>query len=683
MADIFKLVGTVVIEAETAKKTLDDVTTKAKSVNTELENVDDKASVAGNGLDTASAHFGEKGKFGMAAVWLGNLLADLTKKAVNLGYQLINSGIDYNATMERYQKSFATMLGSEEEAQKMMEDLKKFALNTPFDVQGIAQATQQLLSYGVAAEDVLEVAQMLGDMSQGSTDYFSRAAVAYAQMMGKGKLAAQEANQFINAGVPIYKLLQEYTQKSQGDIMKMMEGGELTADVVLGALRMATSEGGRYYNAMSNMTTTYTGQMQKLEEQADITSGALTENLFNALKEDGISSITNMLEKLNRLLETNPDFLSGVGDVITSIANAGESFMNWLAGDNQGIYGIVSEMNVLISTYKQTVKEGTVAYAEAVGWINTLVRLEGKTSLTAQEQSTWNLALERLKEILPGASDLIDEQTGKINGGTQALKDHAAATLADIKAQAQRKLMEDATAALVNAEAAKIKANVEMGVNLDAAIELLRANLPEFDENATAMYEGLKQQNKPSDYRSFLYDLLLNPQKYNEQYMYTSADYYEREKLAGYAYDIIRKKGGGEAYGYIETARDTRDGLPKLSQDIEDAQKMYDAYFAYIQEHTETAQDASAPGQPSAASTDAPLIDGLSGLSAATANLAGNSISGFASVETKLDTLATLVQTVIGNMGRPIVLDTGVMVGQMAPAVDLALGAIFTEKEPL
>ena len=118
MADLFKLVGTIVINANDAQKTIDTTTTAAGKLNLELSKVDSNATAAGEGMDKASGHFGEKGKFGAASVWLGNMLSELTRKAVSLGYQLINSGIDYNATMERYQKSFATMLGSEEEAQK-------------------------------------------------------------------------------------------------------------------------------------------------------------------------------------------------------------------------------------------------------------------------------------------------------------------------------------------------------------------------------------------------------------------------------------------------------------------------------------------------------------------------------------------------------------------------------------
>ena len=66
-----------------------------------------------------------------------------------------------------------------------------------------------------------------------------------------------------------------------------------------------------------------------------------------------------------------------------------------------------------------------------------LSALEGKTNLTATEQSRWNAILAKLVETIPSLSEVINLQTGEVIGGTDAIRAHAEAWSEAAKAEAE------------------------------------------------------------------------------------------------------------------------------------------------------------------------------------------------------------------------------------------------------
>ncbi|MFQ9180792.1 MAG: hypothetical protein ACLR3C_13525 [Eggerthella lenta] len=69
---------------------------------------------------------------------------------------------------ESAQTAFTTMLGSGEAASKMIGDLYTFAKKTPFKFDGMMQSAQQLISMGMAAENVIPTLTAVGDAAAAS-----------------------------------------------------------------------------------------------------------------------------------------------------------------------------------------------------------------------------------------------------------------------------------------------------------------------------------------------------------------------------------------------------------------------------------------------------------------------------------------------------------------------------------
>lgn len=69
-----------------------------------------------------------------------------------------------------------------------MKDLSDFAKKTPFELTGIRQNAKQLLAMGISSEDLIPTLKALGDVSAGLSVPLDRLALAYGQVMAKGKL---------------------------------------------------------------------------------------------------------------------------------------------------------------------------------------------------------------------------------------------------------------------------------------------------------------------------------------------------------------------------------------------------------------------------------------------------------------------------------------------------------------
>lgn len=67
---------------------------------------------------------------------------------------MISNIAQVRGEFQQLKVAFKTMLGSEEKANALMQQLVKTAATTPFDLQGVANGAKQLLAYGENVENV-------------------------------------------------------------------------------------------------------------------------------------------------------------------------------------------------------------------------------------------------------------------------------------------------------------------------------------------------------------------------------------------------------------------------------------------------------------------------------------------------------------------------------------------------
>lgn len=230
-----------------------------------------------------------------------NIVGTLTKALGGATVALTTFGVNYNAQMETYQAGLETLLGSSEKAISTMEQIKEDARTTPFDVSGLTQANRLLISTGESADNARETILALGDAvsaSGGGNDELQRMAVNLQQIKNAGKATALDIRQFAYAGINIYQLLADYTGKTTEEVKDM----EITYEDLTGALKKASKEGGKFYNAMNKQSKTLKGQISNLKDGFSMLAGSLSEPVFNYIKDNILPGINDEIDNLNTMI---------------------------------------------------------------------------------------------------------------------------------------------------------------------------------------------------------------------------------------------------------------------------------------------------------------------------------------------------------------------------------------------
>lgn len=212
---------------------------------------------------------------------------------------LATAGIKYNAEMQTYNTRLTTLLGSAEKAQTTLNQIKKDAASTPFDVAGLTQANSLLISTGMSAEDSRKTILALGDAvsaSGGGNEELQRMAVNLQQVKNVGKATSLDIKQFAFAGIDIYGMLADYTGKTKVELQDM----EITWEMLNGALMKASSEGGKYFGAMQKQSETINGKISSLKDNFSAFTGNLTATLIPTVNKV-IDTVSNLIAKFNEL----------------------------------------------------------------------------------------------------------------------------------------------------------------------------------------------------------------------------------------------------------------------------------------------------------------------------------------------------------------------------------------------
>ena len=123
--------------------------------------------------------------------------------------------------------AFTTMLGSAEEAKKLLKELADFAAKTPFTIPGIEASAKQLLAMGIEVDDLLPTLKSLGDISAGLNVPLDRLALNFGQVRIQGKLTGRELRDFAIAGVPLVAELAKNLGVAEDEIASMVSAGDI------------------------------------------------------------------------------------------------------------------------------------------------------------------------------------------------------------------------------------------------------------------------------------------------------------------------------------------------------------------------------------------------------------------------------------------------------------------------
>src|SRR5690606_7985989 len=117
------------------------------------------------------------------------------------GNSILRQGLAAAGSFEQTTIEMETMLGSAEDAAKMMKDLSDFAVKTPFEMPGILAVATGLIQFGERGDEVIETLNVLADASGGTAAKFQILGLVLNQIRGVGKLLTQDFRQLSTRGI--------------------------------------------------------------------------------------------------------------------------------------------------------------------------------------------------------------------------------------------------------------------------------------------------------------------------------------------------------------------------------------------------------------------------------------------------------------------------------------------------
>jgi tape measure domain-containing protein len=204
--------------------------------------------------------------------------------------------IDAKTKVDLFSLSLTSLLGNKKKADEIAAQVFEIAKKSPFEVEQLITVTQKLKAMGVETDKLIPYIKALGDISAFvGTDKLPFMAKAMVDVQNKGKLMAQEINQFSNAGVPLFDLLAKSMGKTKEAVIEMAKEHTISFAMVEKAILGATEKGGAYYNGMANSAKSLGGQVSNLSDLFFLGKAKLGDYFENGLQK-GITIIGDFLK---------------------------------------------------------------------------------------------------------------------------------------------------------------------------------------------------------------------------------------------------------------------------------------------------------------------------------------------------------------------------------------------------
>lgn len=381
------------------------------------------------------------------------VVGDVLQKAFDAEYALTN---------------FKTMLGTIDAAKQHVAELKSFAASTPLTFGDLSQASKTLLAFGTDVQTVMPSLKMLGDISLGNAEKFQSLALAFGKVQSEGKLSGVTLKQMIIAGFNPLQEIAAKTGASIDELKKQMEEGRISFDLVQAAMKSATSEGGRFNNAMKDASQTGAGLVSTLKDNWTAAVTKFGEAFLDSAK-GGLSFMIEKLQELNKsgIIEEWAD------DAVESLQKVGEAA--------KGAAGFIATVGSGLWTATKATVGTAMAFAAGMdesgrngeGWFNfragAAVAREYWRSAVRGEKDSEEARMRAERKARFRASSAAEEKKAVVE--TASIKELYDKSLAQ-KAAAEREKEELAVAKKLAAERERLEAELHKKRMADLKAEI-------------------------------------------------------------------------------------------------------------------------------------------------------------------------------------------------------------------
>lgn len=266
-----------------------------------------------------------------------------------LGFeQLAEHIFNVRSQFQQLEISFTTMLGSEQKAGALMNQLVQTAAKTPFDMSSITNGAKQLLAYGTAANEVNDILVHLGDISAGLSVPLNDLVYLYGTTMSQGRMYTMDLRQFMGRGIPMAEELGKIMGKTTQEVQQAVTDGKVGADLVKKAIINMTEEGGKFGGLMEKQSTTLQGKWSNIGDSVD--------QMFNELGKKSQGIFGTGLDLISSLVDNWETVVKVIGSAAVAVGTYKAGLMAAASiqkAQNQAtLDGIASNLDEKIKAYK-------------------------------------------------------------------------------------------------------------------------------------------------------------------------------------------------------------------------------------------------------------------------------------------------------------------------------------------
>ena len=301
--------------------TEDKATSKLNKIQSFLRGLKDKAvSFPIKAIDKATApiRFIKKNLFSLKTLIAGIASGVAIKKTILDPIGLADS---YSGA----KIGFSTKLG-DASGQKLMDQLDKFAKDTPFKTENTIGQAQKMIAMGWDAKNIVKDMTTIGDAAAATgkgDEGLQRIVLALSQIKSKGKLSTEELNQLAEAGISAKRYLAEGLGYGSGDagVMKLsddLQKGAIGSEKAIQAIMSGMKE----YQGMMDKTANETveGLKSQIEDTFEINIFRRWGQGLQDGAKKGLGSVVALLDKSDGGLKKVGDQLEEIGSEMSNLA---------------------------------------------------------------------------------------------------------------------------------------------------------------------------------------------------------------------------------------------------------------------------------------------------------------------------------------------------------------------------
>ena len=307
-----------------------------------------------------------------------NLLVTAVSKSIDIVKEgtayVVQKGMEYERTLAKY----GVLAGGKRAGQELYGQLERLAVTTPYTASQYASGAETLMGYGVSPKKTPGILSQLGDIAGGDPIRLGRLVLAYGQVKSQGRLQGQELRQFAEAGVGAEDFASTMGI-SVGNMKKMMEEGQVPAEVMEKTIKRLTDEGGRFAGIMKEVNQTVSGQWNAMVETIEMGARRLGVALFEKTKladlmGAGSKWISGQMgntgsfgdiigDGLKYAIEQADKFIAAISPGLRQAYEYGKELVSWLG---EGVEGLIPSWENFGQSFSTAIEVGVNAFGSFV-----------------------------------------------------------------------------------------------------------------------------------------------------------------------------------------------------------------------------------------------------------------------------------------------------------------------------